>query len=475
MRAFFRHFIHSLRYIATRPMAWLVVPVAACWSGFLETAFVVGWLRVGHHGIGLALADAALLSLPLVWCAFVAAILPCSARAPASMGGKWAMPALPISPRVRVLAEVTAALALLFVVRSPLVIWSTMRCLRYVAHWWQSLSFAVGELRVASSWDLLLGFPLLAAWLGSGRTGSYYHARLFGAHVVVFVGFAAMLSTGQVQMASTGQLRTTLLPLMALLSVAVVYSIGREPSWDLASLRRLSSGALHRTPLGPERRFRADVLRRSAPLLGIALLPGLIAAPLAIAHGVVEPPGGQESPWMLVTGLAVMSMFLVTWLAVAIATLLPLRLPLFTNTQELFVGRYCASWAALPVRPEAVRRLVHTQAFVAPLLGCAGFVVGKGLVWACIGRAHELGTLAWLPDGRTVLGWSFAAACWASLALCVAVGDRVRAILAAIGVGLSLYWLSDENRRLALALFVGVAGLLAALPLVHLRRLRRLA
>jgi hypothetical protein len=179
-----------------------------------------------------------------------------------------------------------------------------------------------------------------------------------------------------------------------------------------------------------------------------------------------------------------MLLVVTTWFAVATGTLFPLGLPLLSSPQELFAGRYCGSWSCLPMRPEVVRRLVYVQALLAPLLLATGFIVAKALVWACTGRAHELRSLAWLPAGQSALAWGFVAACWAGLALCVAVGDRVRGILAVVGVWLSLYatwvcvglyWLSDENRRLALALFVGVAGLLAVLPLVHLRRPRRLA
>jgi hypothetical protein len=468
MRAFFRHFIHSLRYITTRPLAWLVVPATACLSLVMLAVFAqASW--AARQELGLTLEYAALMSLTLVWYALVAAILPCTHQAPTSARGGWAMPALPISPRVRVLAEVTAALALVLAVRVPLTI-------RILLSLWATQHFhppsvLLLALRIAPSWDLILGLPLLAAYVDSRKTRPYYVARLLGVYAIAFAGLVAALLTGHVQ--------ATLLPLMALLSVAVLYSVGREPSWNLAQRQWSPSMPLHRPALEPERRLRTDILWREIPLLGVvlgaALLPGLMLALVAIAHGVAPPPGVQGRAWAPDTYLAVLSTLFATWLAVAAGTLFPLRLPLVTNTQELFVGRYCASWASLPVRPEVIRRLVYVHALLAPLLLATGFVLSKALVRACTGRAHELPSLEWLPAGRSVLAWGFVAACWAGLALCVAVGDRVRGILAAIGVCLSLYWLSDENRRLVLALSVGVAGLLAALPLVHLRRPRRLA
>ena len=465
MRAFLRHFARSLLYLARRPWAWTVVLPAAYASLLMDAPFVWEWLRAARGQTRLALESAALLSVPLALCALVAAILPSAARTPASAGEGWAMPALPISVRARAVAEVGAALTLVLAIRNLYSVAGHLTIFRYWLHgwggWWSVVWLALRRVTPSGS-SIVVSFPLIVAWLGSGRRGSAYWARVLGAHAAVFVGLTVVMLTGS--------LSAALLPAPLLLSAAIVYSIGREPSWEWTTFRRRCSGALHRAPLEPERRLRADILSRSVPVLGLALVPALVTAPV-FAHGIAKPDGDPgKALALLMLGFLGIAL---TWFAVAIGTLFPLGLPLLISPQELFAGRYRAAWSCLPVRPEAVRRIVFVHAFTVLLLLGTSALLARALVWASTGRAHALLTLAWLPGRHATATWAFLATCWAGLALCIAVGDRARGILAMVGIGLSLWWGDGGERGATAALLIG--SLFAALPLVHLRRARRRA
>jgi hypothetical protein len=451
-RAFVHHFVRSVQYLVSRPMAWFVVPVAAGFS-FLAAGMLVNldfgqWQALTRWAFVPLAVPTSVVGASLVWLAAVAAVLPSTSRVSGSAGAgnKWTMPALPISPRVRVVAEVAAALSLIFVVRLPLCALFAVKSSWPYRMW------------IAAEWDLLLGFPVLAGWVTGRQRGPQDVVRLVGVYGVLLVGFVTALVAGRAW--------TTLLPLAALLSVGVVYSIGRERTWIQAGGRSIPSEGLHRPPVEPERRFRRDVLWRSLPLFGLAVVPGLTLAVVVAGHGaLIRRHYATEAALM---GLvAVMLLFGVTWISTAVGSLFPLRIPLVNGVHELFVGRYCASWSCLPVRREAVRRLVYANALLMPLLVATGLVLFRRLV---------VGSPAWLPKGQALFSSGLAVACWAGWALCVAVGDRVRGILAGTGAVVGLWLLLTTGGWSPLeSLLVVATGLFAVLPLAHLRRPRRVA
>jgi hypothetical protein len=173
-------------------------------------------------------------------------------------------------------------------------------------------------------------------------------------------------------------------------------------------------------------------------------------------------------------------------------SLCPLRVCVVGTAPGLFSGRYCASWSWLPLRPQTIRRVVFAHALLVPLLVQEGCVV-CGRTFRALsatarevmpsstpGRSHVTGAEGWL----IVAALGLALVCWAGWTLCMAVGDRVRGTLAAVGIGLSLVgigltaWLDvtqdlSSKSFAAEVVLLGVAAVFAALPLANLRRPRR--
>ncbi len=450
-----RHCVESARFVAGRPLAWLVVPAAILMGPVVGRGVVsFGSVPQAQRTPGVALFFACLLSAPLLWHAFIAALLPSAQRTPPG-GWKWALPSLPLSPRARVLAEVTAALGLVFLVRVVLLCWLGYRL---------RLS---GGLWLAGSWDILLGFPLLAAWAGSRRTEWFYVARLLGVYVVALAALVGTILTAKAP--------AMLLSAAAVLSVTVIVSMGREPSWvPSAGTSRRASAKSWRRPLPPHRRFRADVVLRSLAVLG-----GLLGSGLAciVAGALLPLPRGDA--W-----LVRLLLFLIGLWLTAVAAVFPLGFSLLGSPPRFFASRYCASWSWLPVRADAVRRVVYAHGLVIS----SGVVLSVGLVLALdrdglLGPPHG----PW-ATGDVLMACGVTVLAWAGATLSAAVGDRARSILCSAGMALlwsgglivgsfgqALFGWNHGEGWLALRALAAAAGVAAALPLVHLWRPRRVA
>lgn len=502
MRLFLRHFVRSLGYVTGQPLAWLVLPAAACLS--IGLAYSVDMAMSLFHAPALLSRETELrlsqwmllafeslvMGLALLWYAIVATLLPSSQTVPALAAGgvRWAVPALPIPIRTRALAEASAALLLIFVVRIPLWLWVGGH-IRAAAH-----------ASVGSGWEQLLGLPLLLAWLGSHQNRRSSLTRLLAAYgvsvvslVTVSLGHDAVpllpYAFALVPWSLMGHV--ALLPLILVITAAVLYSIGRRPTREAAA-RHPGGMRLHRPPSRPVRRFWTDVVRRSLPLAAATLLPGLTFALTGFVYAHARSWARDELTAGLAATLGGVVALVTTVLVVAGGTLHPLLLPL-VSFRGLFSGSYCASWSWLPVRPQTIRRVVYAHALLVPLLVERGCGASIRAVNALSGTVREMAssparpshapeTSAWLDWMPWVLGL----ACWAGWALCLAVGDRLRGALAAVGIGLSLgcigltAWIDvaerdSAGRFVVAALLLGGAALLAALPLVHLSRARRVA
>jgi hypothetical protein len=326
-----------------------------------------------------------------------------------------AAPSLPVSIRMRVLAEVSVVGGLLLVARLPGF------ALAGLAEFVPGLPDATGgsfPAAFGSHWlvGALCLLPVAAAWASPAPSGGVLFVRpLVAASAMYLAGHLGLLD-GIV----TGVTAT------ALVGGLVLWTTGRERVFAVSARRFVRPTQHWRIPApGPER------LRRD--------------------HW--ELPLERNRVWLIVIGLG-----LATWLGLDLAGLLPPNfwhlgaslalggllglvvmrpmgspLPMagFTGSSGYGSGAFVAAWRQLPVRPEALLRGVYLHGLVT-----------AGALWALMVGLVVLRT--WLHHGalglydadgdsvaRLLLPAVVAAPLLASLLTAAAVGDQLRSWLAA--------------------------------------------
>jgi hypothetical protein len=191
-------------------------------------------------------------------------------------------------------------------------------------------------------------------------------------------------------------------------------------------------------------------------------------------------PGRVFDLLVLLRGLALLAVLL-QWLILLALSLFPFGLALVprgTSASGLFSGAFLRDWSALPAGPGSVIRVVYAHGLIAAAFAWLMLCVQVTLLWApwSAARSATLGPALYeLPAVFLMAG----------IAVCEAVGDRRRGLLAVgalagfqVGVPLASALLPEvlgsavpfarNGMPVAIAGYaVGLAGALP--PLVHLR------
>jgi hypothetical protein len=453
-----------------RHLPWPRGPVT--FNGPAPTALELA-IRFPHWEIVLA---------QLLGAALVAGALgPNSTRRRWPAGPDRGMPALPLGPRARVVAEVLAVSLYVLIARAAVLGFGGVRLgrtlfghdlglatypevarlgtalLPFLA---PSTAAYVSSFVVNTVLGTLLAFPLVLAWATTTRLDARGLMKLAIATLLLFgaASVGAMAHVGSALLVSLGVSAFLLVRLddgSRAESVHVARAIRFRPSpGPLAQLRRDAW-------LGPVRR------------LWLVLL---LAVPLPLALTLLGRAVGFDSEPGRAIGLrgsASMTAFLLQWPTLLALALFPLGLALVprgTSASSLFSGAFLRSWSALPVGPERVIRAVYAHGLVATGFAWLTLCLQTRLLGMRLGPA-----LYELPAVFLMAG----------IAVCEAVGDRRRGLAAVgalaafqFGVPFVFALLPEvlgstapfERNGTALGIAGYAVGLGGALPpLVHLR------
>lgn len=464
MRSFLIHFRTRLRLTLTSPGALVLVLMAGL-SSMLLWPWIMGRLVPLEP-----VAD--LLTLP--WFLFLwPMMLSIAATGPMPTGGNRkgfgvrALPALPVGPLARTLAELLPPLILALLVHQ-----ASAELLRL---WLGTRDPFFGDPR--NGWgaaaDTLVGvsimLPVLAAWRPRPRVDWTYLVRPAIAAVVMF----ALVKQGSV-------MDPYVAPWIGLLLAAGFYAIPDLEISRGASTPRSATprqrASRSRRGLAPHASLRRDMwtgaLRNLAPFAAAYALLSL-AVPLADRWGMLNADQ-SDFGYGVVHGLS-MSLF-------GIAMLYPMGIHILKTDRlagsgGLLSGAFCAAWAVLPVRRESVSRAVYVHVLVA------------GAAWALFVTSFSLLAQLLVSSGwnwlRFYLPVGLAVPAVAGFLTCMAAGDRVRGTiaLAAVFVVLPAHigsHMACQAAGLSLrspmvvvvdAAVLTLLGLVGGLPaLVHLRR-----
>jgi hypothetical protein len=375
----------------------------------------------------------------VVFSQLLGAALVAGALGPASARRRWpparerAMPALPLGPRVRVAVDVLVA-ALWVVIARAFVLWlggvrlgrmlfgpdpslaMYPELTRLVTTLLPTGSPPSPTLAYASSFVMstilgtLLSFPLVLAWATTTRLNARGLVKLAVATLLVFGA------------ASVGA--------MAHFASAVIVSAGvsafllvRLDDGSRAESVRPARPLRFRASLGPVAQLRRDAWLGPARRLWWVLLLA-VALPLTLtfmAATAFDPLGGVLG----LKDLAFLAALLLQWPTLLALALFPFGLALVppaTPATGLFRGAFLRSWRTLPVAPERVVRSVYAHGLLA-----------AGFAWLMLCLQARLLGLRLGSGGHGRLGLLYelpAVFLMAGIAVCEAVGDRRRGLLA---------------------------------------------
>jgi hypothetical protein len=500
LAAGWRHFVNGVRMTARDPFA----------LGLLAFAGVVT-VPLWSFGLGIHPFDASHLPWPggavtftgpaptalrlairlphsaIVFSQLLGAALVAGALGPNSSRRRWpaapdrGMLALPLGPRARVVADVLAVSLYVLIARAAILGFGGVRLGRTlfghdprfatypeVARLGITLlpSLASPTAAYASSFVVntvlgtLLAFPLVLAWATTTRLDARGLVKLAVATLLVFgaASVGAMAHVGSALLVSAS--------VTAFLLVRLDDGSRAESVHTPRPLR-------FRSCAGPPAQLRRDAWVGPARRLWWVLLP-VVPLPLTLtllgrAIGFDSEPGRAIG----LRGLALTTALLLQWPTLLALALFPLGLalvPSATPAMRLFSGAFLRSWSALPVEPERVIRAVYAHGLVAAGSAWLVLCVQTRLLGMHFGPAlYELPVVFLM----------------AGIAVCEAVGDRRRGLLAVgalaafqFGVPFGFALLPEvlgsalpfERNRMAVGIAGYAVGLAGALPpLVHLR------
>ncbi len=403
-----------------------------------------------------------------------------------SAQGQWsaarALPALPIGPRARVVADALVAIALAMAARAVVLSWGGVRLgqtlfghdprlavfpdlawlfsLAQPAESTLTLAAYVSAFVVSTLLGTLLVFPLVLAWSTTARLDWRGFVK---PTVAVLLLFAAVGVGAMAHVASA-----------VLVSVLVcVFLVARLDAADHPETPSASRAPRVRASPGPLVQLRRDAWLRllETRWMYLALAVTLPFVP-TLAYET-HPFGYASTSFSLFAKVLAGMAALLQWLVLMALPFLPFGLALIPSgvpSRALFSGAFLQSWCALPLPRTTVLRAVYAHG-----------LLGAGFAWLVLcAHARLLGArfgpvLYELPAVFLVAG----------LVVCEAVGDRRRGLLAvgalvgfqfgvpvahAIGSELlgRLPAFGSHGARLTIAAYaVALFGVLP--PLVHLR------
>ncbi len=427
----------------------------------------------------------------VVFSQVLGAALVAGALGPASARRRWppalerAMPALPLGPRARVVADVLAVSLYVLTARAALLWIGGVRLGRMLFGHDPSLAMYPELARLATTLlptvsppsptlayassfimstilGTLLSFPLVLAWATTTRFDGRGLLKLAVATLLVFgaASVGGMAHFVSAVLVSAG--------VSAFLLVRLDDGSRAESAPPARPLRFRSSP-------GPLAQLRRDTWLGPARRVWWVLLPA-VALPLTLTVIAIafDPLGGILG----LKGLAFLAALLLQWPTLLALVLFPLGLALVPSATPtgLFSGAFLRSWRALPVAPERVVRSVYAHGLLA-----------AGFAWLMLCLQARLLGLRLGPGGHGRMGLLYelpAVLLMAGIAVCEAVGDRRRGLLAVgalagfqFGLPLGFALLGDVlgvpgfDRK---GMPLGIAGYAVALvgalpPLVHLR------
>jgi hypothetical protein len=391
------------------------------------------------------------------------------------------MPALPLGPRARVVADVLVAASCVLIARA-FVLWlggvrlgrtlfghdPALATYPEVARLGMTLlpSLRSEALAYTSSFVMstilgsLLSFPLVLAWATTMR---------LDARGLVKLAVAALLVFGAASVGAMAHVGSALLVCVGLSAFLLVRLDDGRRAGSALPARPLR----FRVSAGPAAQLRRDAWQGPVERLWWVLL---LAVALPLTLTAIGRTSGFDSPaartiWL--RGAASTTAFLLQWPTLLALTLFPFGLtlvPSATPARGLFSGAFLRSWGALPVWPERAIRAVYAHGLLAAGLAWLMLCLQVRLLGARLGPAlYELPVVLLMPG----------------LAVCEAVGDRRRGLiavgaLAAFQFGLPFAFALLVDALGAVPHFVwkgmplGIAGYAVGLagalpPLVHLR------
>jgi hypothetical protein len=425
----------------------------------------------------------------VVFSQVLGAALVAGALGPASARRRWpparerAMPELPLGPRARVAADVLVVTFYVLIARA-LVLWlggvrlgrmlfghdpslaMYPELARFMATFLPSGSPPSPTLAYGSSFVVstvlgtLLAFPLVLAWATTTRLDGRGLLKLAVAALLLF-GAASVGAMAHVASA-------------VLVSGAVsAFLLVRLDDRSRAESAPLARPLRFRSSPGPLAQLRRDAWQDPVRRLWWVLLLA-VAIPLALS--LLARTIGSDTVPRRASELrepAFMAAVLLQWPTLLALALFPFGLalvPSATPATGLFSGAFLRSWRTLPVAPERVVRSIYAHGLLA-----------AGFAWLMLCLQARL--LGWRLD--PVLYEGPAVFLMAGIAVCEAVGDRRRGLLAVgalaafqFGLPFASALLGDvlgitpgfhaSGMQLGIAAYaVGFAGALP--PLVHLR------
>lgn len=465
-----RHYWIRLRTVAQDPVALSMLALAGL-ASLLPTYRLALWRfesRPSQIGVLVALH----LIFLLLWAPLAALpVVGTAARSARAAAGGRMMPALPIGPRERALAEALVALTFVLLARTPALLLYGTDVVRFslpldtFGHGFSAwMLFCIAFVR-ESLLFAVVALPLLIAWCAVPRLDA-----------VGQTGIAILTMTvAGATLAGLTYLPWLFVAFSFALSALVLGLVGLE--WHLPSRRSASPRSTApvapivipwRPSPGPLGQFRRDQVFGPLFRPGVSMAVG-VAIPLALA--LQATAGGLRTRM----GMALTAFFL---LLSANLLVFPIGVRLVPSSNggaaSLFSGRFADAWAALPVRREQVLRAVYAHAWVVSCLVClcfCGIVMGK--------RGASSALLFELPGLPLT----------AAFVLCAAAGDRPRGSLA-LGCLLAFQFVIPVMSMAAYAvglrdaspsgLALYLPGYILALigglpPLIHLRAPRPLA
>jgi hypothetical protein len=513
LAAGWRHFLTRLRMTARDPFALGLLAFAGAATVVFWGGPVGFWLGIHpgfarHHPwpggavtfngpVPTALQLAILLPHPAI---VFAQLLGAALVAGAALGRETArrlwpaapvrgMPALPLGPRARAAADVLVATSCVLIARA-LVLWlggiplgrtlfshdPMLATYPEVAWLGTTLlpSLRSEALVYASSFvmstilGMLLSFPLVLAWATTTRLDGRGLVKLAVAALLVFAS------------ASVGAMAHVGSALLVCVSVSAFLLVRLDDGSRAESVHTARPLRLRSSP-GPAAQLRRDGWRGPVRRLWwVLLLAGalpltvtLISTLTLMATRSDPVPGRVFGLILQLRGLAVLAALL-QWLILLALALFPFGLalvPSATPASGLFSGAFLRSWRALPVAHGTVIRAVYAHGLLAAGFAWLMLCLQVTLLHARLGPA-----LYELPAVFLMAG----------IAVCEAVGDRRRGLiavgaLAAFQFGLpfafallptvlgSVPGFATDKMALGIAGYtVGLGGALP--PLVHLGR-----
>ncbi len=338
--------------------------------------------------------------------------------------GLSAAAVLPLGPRARAVADVMAALALAIVARSVLAIgWTEPARLIFggdaifpelawlfrlaqLGEPGRTVAVYVSSLAMSTLLGVLLVFPLVLAFRTVVRFDWAGMLKPAIAAALLFCG----LSAGAMARLSSA------LPLSLLVCAFLLVRVDGDGERTARAARERP--LRFRASAGPLAQFRRDAwcgpLRERWLFLTLVvagpLVPALIYRIQASLHAVWTQPATLPGAGAVAAALQ--------WLLLGALPFLPLGLalvPASARTEAAFGGSFLRSWSALPVPRSTVLRTVYLHGLLSA--GLAWLVLcahGALLGWHSGVAQYELPVVLLLP----------------ALAICEAVGDRRRGLLA---------------------------------------------